>query len=297
MSSYGNAAMAEELVEKLSRYRSLDSSQTLFLRGVFLSLSDRPLDDRHIRSFIHAHYRDIPTSSRGALGQGVAELFAAEDRAAEEMAERKLAAMAAGQSPQDAATSAAQLAQLRERAPRITWKSFHRVCAALGLHLNERRGQASIKKLAVSEDNNTSIAAAPSSVASVASSSASAVNFDPGMSFDDFLIFYSNLSKHLSVTQELREVWRLLDEDLDGFVPLDQLRHVMVGMEYIAPTNTSTNSKYFYESNYKYQYSEIEKKMTSEKLVESMMKQHFGSSKDIKTDRINFEEFVEFMFA
>ena len=270
-----------------------------------------------MRSFVRAHYRDIPSASRGALGQGVLDLFANEEpQRANERPEhnaRKTAPNVAAASTAGSAAAGAQSSNIaaaaaapsaassreRERPPRITWKSFHRVCAALGLHLNERRGQASIRKLA-SEEAPVAAAFSSSSSAAAAAGLPGGGSFDPGMSFDDFLVFYSGLSKGLSVTQELREVWRLLDEDLDGLVPLSHLRAAMLGLERVSPTNTSDRCASFYDSNYKYHYSEADKRLTSEQLVDQSIASYFCSPtmrKDVLTDKINFEEFVNFMYA
>jgi Ca2+-binding EF-hand superfamily protein len=257
---------------QLSSFRSLDSSQISFLRSLFLSFSDRPRDQTHVHEFVRKQYRDIPGEARGALGQGILELFRAEDRAAEE--ERRLVA--------DAANNGHTVRRKERPTPRLTWKSFHRVCAALGLHLSERRGQVAIKRYASDTRNpvDESLAAA----------------IEPGMSFDDFMIFYAGLSKPLSIAQEMREVWRLLDEDLDGLVPLATIRTTMIGLEYIQPSNTQANSTYFYETNFKYHYSEAEKQMTKEQLIDSLLKAHF-INKNMETDKINFQEFVEFLYA
>ena len=217
------------------------------------------------------------------------------------IAARKAAAIAAGQSASEAAAAAAAAVQ-SERPPRITWRSFHRVCAALGLHINERRGQAAIRKFA-SEDASTTAAAPAASSASAAAAAASSPSAsppsDPGLSFDDFLIFYSQISKSLSVDQELREVWRLLDADLTGEVPLKVLRQVMVGLEAVAPTNESSRSRFFYDSSYGFGYTDAEKRMTKEMLVDSQLTAFFHQrGKSVEQDStIQFSEFVEFMYA
>lgn len=288
---------------QLASFRPLDAAQTNFLRSVFLSLSDRPSDQTAVSAFVRAHYRDIPSAARGALGQGVLELFASEERNAELSAQRKADAIAAGQSAAEAAAAAAAAVQ-SERPPRISWRSFHRVCAALGLHLNERRGQAAIRKFA-SDDNSAAAASASAAAAAAAASSSSAasasasVSADVGMSFDDFLVFYSGVSKHLSVDQELREVWRLLDADLSGVVPLRVLAQVMVGLERVAPTNEAERSRYFYDSSVGYGWSDAEKRMSPEQLVESQLAAVFAPrGKSVQQDStIVFSEFVEFMYA
>lgn len=259
----------------MASFRALDSSQINFLRSLFLSFSDRPDDQTHIHDFVRKQYRDIPSESRGALGQGVLELFRAEDKAAEE--ERLLAASAAERGVPY---------QKREKpTPKMTWKSFHRVCAALGLHLNERRGQQAIKKFA----------SPPSDPASSIDGSPLASAIEPGMSFDDFMIFYANLSKPLSLSQEMREVFKTLDDDLDGLVEIGLLRQVMIGLEAIQPSNTPDKSNYFYESNYKHHYTPTEKTLSKEQLIDQLIQQHFGS-RDLK-EKINFQEFVEFLYA
>ena len=260
----------------------MDSAQTSFLRGVFLSLSTRPADQSHVQAFVRAHYRDIPVEARGALGQGVLQMFQTDERPAAAASNS-----AAGASEPAQAQAAQQQPQQPRTAPRITWKSFQRVCAAIGLQLNERRGLASIRKFASEEPPPALVSAA---------AGGGAAPFEPGMTFDDFMVFYASLSKPLSVTQEMAEVWRLLDEDLDGMVPLAQLRAVMIGLERIAPSNTVEHSSAFYDSNYRYHFTDAQKKLTSEQLVDQMITAHF-THKNVETDKITFQEFVEFMYA
>lgn len=259
----------------MSTFRSLDSGQIDFLRCLFLSYTDRPNDEGHIQEFVKKQYRDIPTESRGALGQGVLELFRAEDKAADE--ERRLA---------QAAAESGQPYKRREKAtPKMTWRSFHRVCAALGLHLNDRRGLLAIKKHSAPPD--------PSASRVVSDPLASAI--EPGMSFDDFMIFYSGLSKPLTLVQEMREVFKVLDDDFDGLIEIGLIHQVMVGLEYIQPSNTQEKSTNFYEPNFKYNYTQQEKQLTKEQLIDQLIRAHFGQ-RDLK-EKINFQEFVEFMYA
>lgn len=234
-------------------------------------------------------YRDIPRASHGALGQGVLELFRAEDRAAEE--DRRAAA--------DALEKGLAPAKRKEKPPpRLTWKSFHRVCAALGLHLNEKRGQAAIRKFSSEPIAGRSPPGASAAASSGDGSDSSPLSsaIEPGMSFDDFMCFYAGLSKPLSLAQEMREVWRLLDDDLDGRVALSTLRTTMIGLELIQPSNTKSNSTYFYETNFKYHFTDAEKAMTTDQLVDALMKAHF-QGKNFDTDTITFQEFVEYLYA
>lgn len=48
-----------------------------------------------------------------------------------------------------------------------------------------------------------------------------------GMSFEDFLIFYCQNSKNCSEEEELRRVFRLLDDNGDGYVEIGKLRHII----------------------------------------------------------------------
>lgn len=270
---------------QLSSFQSLDSSQISHLRSIFLSFSDRPADTSHVYDFVRKQYGHIPAKSRGSLGQGVAEAFRVGERAEEARRlahERRVLSL-----PSSESGVAVPTAPRRAPAPRITWKSFHRVCAALGLHLGEKRGQATIKELSGPSESSSSSAA-------TAGSTALAAAITPGMSFDDFMIFYANVTKPLSVVQEMREVWRLLDDDLDGLVPLATLRQSMIGLEHISPTNTQANSKFYYQPNYQYHYTDAEKKLTAEQLVGNLLAKHFVD-KNLERDSINFQEFVEFM--
>lgn len=260
--------------EKLSDFRSLDSSQIHFLRSLFLLFSDRPRDQSHVAATVRRLYRDIPAESRGALGAGVLELFRDEERERERQREQQQQ-QADGEEEQDLAAAQQQKPRQDSNVPRMTWKSFQRVCSALGLHLSDRRGQAAIKQLCPPADSSNPLA-------------------EPGLTFDDFMLFYASVSKPLSAHGELKQVWALLDADLSGLVPLRVLRQCLVGFEHISPSNTRERSAAFYDSNYKYHYSEAEKSMSSEQLIDSLLRAHFAD-KDLENDKINFAEFCQFM--
>jgi Ca2+-binding EF-hand superfamily protein len=52
------------------------------------------------------------------------------------------------------------------------------------------------------------------------------LHFIQGISFRDFLMLYCQQNVNRSHNDELKEVFRLLDDDNDGFVEIPKLRHV-----------------------------------------------------------------------
>jgi len=311
---------AEQLAEKLSSFRPLDSAQTAFLRGVFLALSERPHDQEHVRAFVRAHYRDIPAEARSQLGKGVLEMFQPAPAPSTSAALASIRGSSNGAVvPADAAQPVAGAAPpSSDRPTRITWKSFSRVCAAIGLVLNEKEGQQAIRSLSSEEpppsqqaqaaSAGAAAAAASSSVvapavagAALAAPAVSAAFLEPGMSFDDFLMFYASLSKPLSPTQELMEVWRLLDEQLDGRVPLRVLRQVMIGLEKAAPSTGSSGGSdppRFFDSNYKYGWTAAQRGLSAEQLIDQTFLTHFTSrGMDLEQDSITFADFCDFMYS
>jgi hypothetical protein len=261
-----------------------------------MSLSDRPHDQSHVKAFVRAHYKDIPVEARSALGQGVLELFASHPQSNQQHPALPAGVASSIGSVTGSVVNAGGLsdappagaAAASERPPRITWRSFHRVCAAMGLHLSERQGQAAIKQFC-SED-------APAASASPPVAGSVVSPFEPGMTFDDFLILYASITKPLSVQQEMMEAWRLLDEHLTGYVPLSTLRATMLGLEQAAPTNLKEHGAHFYDTQYSYGYTAAQHAQTSEQLIDSLIAAHFGEARDLN-DTITFNEFVEFMYA
>jgi hypothetical protein len=203
----------------------------------------------------------------------------------------------------------------------------------MGLHLNERKGMDTMRTLSSEEPPAAASAAAnaaagssstvspvlPSVSAGAATAGAGAGaagvagGFDPGMSFDDFLLFYASLSKPLSPLQELQEVWRLLDDQLDGRVPLRVLRQTMIGLEQAAPStnphphhqqqqqssSSSPPPPRFYDSNYKYHWTPAQRASSAETLIDQSFLTYFTveRGKDLERDTITFAEFCDFMYA
>jgi hypothetical protein len=191
----------------------------------------------------------------------------------------------------------------------------------MGLHLNERKGMDTMRMLSSEEPPAAASAAANAaagssaavspvlpSVSAAAAAGGAAGGFDPGMSFDDFLLFYASLSKPLSPLQELQEVWRLLDDQLDGRVPLRVLRQTMIGLEQAAPStnphqqqqsSSSPPPPRFYDSNYKYHWTPSQRASSAETLIDQSFLTYFTveRGKDLERDTITFAEFCDFMYA
>jgi len=51
------------------------------------------------------------------------------------------------------------------------------------------------------------------------------------MSFEDFLIFYAQSFTKYSSEEEMKEVFRLLDDDGDGYVPVPRLKVVFAALK------------------------------------------------------------------
>jgi Ca2+-binding EF-hand superfamily protein len=51
-----------------------------------------------------------------------------------------------------------------------------------------------------------------------------------GFSYDDFLLFYAVATKNKSTSQEIKEIFQLLDDDADGFVELQKLIPLLTNM-------------------------------------------------------------------
>jgi len=287
---------------------SLTADQLTFLRRIFLSLSDRPEDVSHVHSFIERHYRNIPKEVRHELGlnERIWKALESSSPSSSSDEEAEIGATGKQQNEDDDGERKDDASEddgndegkgvlrrsrpLSRAPPRITWPSFQRVCAAMGLHLNDRRGREALRKCmeSVSVNNNTS------------SSPAASSSKDPSLSFDSFIRFYAQSTTYLSEQQELESVWALLDADLSGRVPLRILRQVLVGLESISPSNTNDpeRTSKFFHPNYHYHYTSEQKAMSSEELVDDFLSKHFAPrGKDLDNDDITFDEFVEFMYS
>jgi calcium-binding protein CML len=98
-----------------------------------------------------------------------------------------------------------------------------------------------------------------------------------GMTFDDFVKFYANSFKSWNSAKEMKEVFRLLDTDGDGFVEMSTLRTVFSGL---LPSIDSSKIK-----EYISEFADLT----------SVPKQSFRDF--YLNGKINYDEFVSFLFS
>lgn len=248
----------------------------------------------------------MPVDARAEMGEDVVAVFAADERAKEEERKRREEARARGET---------YTAPPPPPQPRVTFRSFQRVCLAIGLHIDERQGATAVRRWA-SETIGGSVAASglkrhsaldanafaaiqaalnPSAAAAAANANAP----EPAMTFEDFLALYASFTKTLSPSQEIQEVFRLLDDDLDGRIALPALRQALIGFEAIVPSNDVNDlqaSDRFYGPRYKYHYSLLQKVATKEQLIDALLKAHF-KDRNIESwdEKIDMQEFADFI--
>lgn len=99
-----------------------------------------------------------------------------------------------------------------------------------------------------------------------------------GITFAEFLVFFCNLTKSRSNAYEMKEVFRLLDDDDDGFVEVFKLKHVIGGM-----------------------FPELSNKqvldLLSSAYPEDTELQHVSFRDFYKHGKLNYDGFVRFLFA
>lgn len=191
--------MAAELAEKLSHFRPLTSEQITELRGLFESFCEPQL-----------------SSNALALQTALKKL-----QEKENASEKDADSIDKARKEVETLLKKVKTEKQDLRRATITAKSFHRLCAAMGLHLSTKEVQ---NMLLPWSSNSSSTAANMSSF-----SSGNFLN-NVELTFDDFLIFFATHTKTLNPAEELKESWRLLDENSDGFIALKQLRQLLRGL-------------------------------------------------------------------
>ena len=102
-----------------------------------------------------------------------------------------------------------------------------------------------------------------------------------GLTFDDFVLFYAASFKNLSSAQEMKEAFRLLDNDSDGLVEFKRVQQAMAAMQPALPADEL-------------------REMMSEAVsgtAASTSATGRGGFRDILLGHVNFEQFMHFLFS